>query len=130
MNGPALSKTRSCCLQNEAPGKPEKSYKRECQDKQFPWGSMPVLFCLSIQPNCLNVVSYSESGLLQARGFALCPRAKQSINGSPVWFHFAVVTAPSFSETTSRTIVHSRSGNAWSYRRLSAYGFLRLSGRA
>ena len=35
-----------------------------------------------------------------------------------------------FSETTSRTIVHSRSGNAWSYRRLWAYGFLRLSGRA
>jgi hypothetical protein len=34
------------------------------------------------------------------------------------------VTAPSFSETTSRTIVHSRSGNAWSYRRLWAYGFL------
>ena len=45
---------------------------------------MPVLFCLGIQPKCLNVVSYSESGLLQAKGFALFPRVKQSINGSPV----------------------------------------------
>ena len=54
---------------------------------------MPVLFCLGIQP-ILNVVSYSESGLLQAKGFALFPRVKQSINGSPLWFHFAVVTAP------------------------------------
>jgi len=42
----------------------------------------------------LNVVSYSESGLLQAKGFALFPRVKQSINGSPLWFHFAFVTAP------------------------------------
>ena len=55
---------------------------------------MPVLFCLGIQPNCLNVVSSSESGLLQAKGFALSPCVKRSINGSPLWFHFAVVTAP------------------------------------
>ena len=46
------------------------------------------------------------------------------------WFHFAVVTAPIVSETTSLTIVHSISGNAWSYRRLVAYGILRLSERA
>jgi len=72
----------------------EKSYKRKCQDKYFSYGSMPVLFCLGIQPKCLNVVSYSESGLLQAKGFALFPRVKQSINGSPLWFHFAFVTAP------------------------------------
>ena len=32
-----------------------------------------------------------------------------------------------FSETTSLTVVHSMSGNAWSYWRLAAYGFLRLS---
>ena len=55
---------------------------------------MPVLFCLGIQPSCLNMHSYSESGLLQAKGFALSPRVKQSIHGSPLWFHFAVVTAP------------------------------------
>jgi len=51
---------------------------------------MPVLFCLGIQPNCLNVVSYSESGLLQAKGFALSPCARRRCDCSPVWFHFAV----------------------------------------
>src|SRR5215468_4091615 len=71
-----------------------KSYKRKCQDKYFPLGSVPVLFCLGIQPNCLNVVSYSESGLLQAKGFALSPRARRRCDCSPLWFHFAVVTAP------------------------------------
>ena len=33
----------------------------------------------------------------------------------------------SFSETTSLTVVHWMSGNTWSYWRLAAYGFLRLS---
>jgi hypothetical protein len=75
-------------------GLPEKSYKRECQEKDLPGGSVPILFCLGIQPNCLNVASCSESGLLQAKGFALSPRVRQSINGSPLWSHFAVVTAP------------------------------------
>jgi len=51
-------------------------------------------FCLGIQPNCLNVVSHSESGLLQAKGFALSPRARRRCDCSPLWFHFAVVTAP------------------------------------
>src|SRR5262249_10247950 len=55
---------------------------------------MPVLFCLGIQPNCLNVVSYSESGLLQAKGFALSPRARRSCDFYPLWFHVAVVPAP------------------------------------
>jgi len=84
----------SLAASRHAVGKSEKSYKRKCQDKYFSYGSMPVLFCLGIQPKCLNVVSYSESGLLQAKGFALFPRVKQSINGSPLWFHFAFVTAP------------------------------------
>ncbi len=70
--------------------KPEKSYKRECQETFFSVGSVPTLFCLGIQPNCLNVVSYSESGLLQAKGFALSPRARRRCDCSPVWFHFAV----------------------------------------
>jgi hypothetical protein len=42
---------------------------QEIRNKYFPCGSMPVLFCLGIQPNCLNIVSYSESGLLQAKWF-------------------------------------------------------------
>jgi hypothetical protein len=38
--------------------------------------------------------------------------------------------APFVSETSSLTVIHSMSGNAWSYRRLVAYGFLGLSERA
>src|SRR6266481_6675118 len=36
---------------------------------------------------------------------------------------------PSVSETSSLTVIHFMSGNAWSYRRLVAYGFLGLSER-
>jgi hypothetical protein len=50
--------------------------------------------CLGIQPDCLKVDSYSESGLRQAKPIALSPRVKRGINGSPLWFHVAVVTAP------------------------------------
>jgi hypothetical protein len=32
-----------------------------------------------------------------------------------------------FLKPTSLTVVHSMSGNTWSYLRLTAYGFLRLS---
>jgi hypothetical protein len=52
------------------------------------------LFFLGIQPNCLNVHSHSESGLPQAKGFASSPCVKRRTNGSPLWFHFAVVTVP------------------------------------
>ena len=45
--------------------KPDKSYKRECQETNLTVGSVPVLFCLGIQPNWLNVHSHSESGLAQ-----------------------------------------------------------------
>jgi hypothetical protein len=40
------------------------------------------------------------------------------------------VTAPIVSETSSLMVVHWMSGNAWSYRRLVAYGFLGLSEEA
>jgi len=39
-------------------------------------------------------------------------------------------TAPFVSETSSLTVIHFMSGNAWSYLRLVAYGFLGLSERA
>jgi hypothetical protein len=43
-------------------------------------------------------------------------------------FYFLVVMGVRpFSETTSLTVVHWMSGNAWSYWRLVAYGFIRLS---
>ena len=51
-------------------------------------------------------------------------------------FFFPVVpfpccaTAPFVSETSSLTVIHFMSGNAWSYLRLVAYGFLGLSERA
>jgi len=54
--------------------------------------------CLGIQPNCLNVHSYSESGLRQAQWRVSSPRAKRRYAGSSQWFHFAVVTAPIVSE--------------------------------
>jgi len=40
--------------------------KRECQETFLSVGSVPILFCLGIQPNWLNVHSPSESGLAQA----------------------------------------------------------------
>jgi len=74
-------------------GLSEKSYKKECQEKNLSIGSKPIIFLLGIQPNCLYVHSRSESGLPQAKGFASSPRVKRSINCSPLWFHFAVTTS-------------------------------------
>jgi hypothetical protein len=74
---------------------PEMSYKGKCPEKYFPFGSMPVLFCVGIEPNWLNVHSYSASGLPQAEGFGSSPRARRrSLSSSLWWFHFAVVAAP------------------------------------
>ena len=47
----------------------------------------------------------------------------------PPWFHFKVVTAPFVSEASSLTVIHFITGDAWSYLRLVAYGFLGLSER-
>src|SRR5258706_10439554 len=91
---------------------------------------MPVLFRRGIQPNCLNVHPRSESGLAQPECPVSSPRAKRRYASSSLWFHFAVVTAPIVSETSSLVVVHWMSGNAWSYRRLVAYGFLGLSEEA
>src|SRR3989440_651593 len=132
---------------------------------------MPTLFCLGIQPNCLNVHSRFESGLPQAESlisfrrvtrrnvssslsFRACgplnlmkavqhngpfPALSPLFSGqlliatmrlSSLWFHTLVATAPFVSETSSLTVIHFMSGNAWSYLRLVAYGFLGLSERA
>jgi hypothetical protein len=72
------------------------SYKRERQEKYFPAGSVPTLFCLGIQPNPLNVHGRSTSDFF-ARGL----RGPSS----PLWFHSLVVTAPiCFLKLTSITI--------------------------
>src|SRR5215472_5108364 len=75
---------RWCCVDRlNRHGKSERSYKKECQEKTFPLGSMPLhFFCLGIQPNWLYVHSYSESGLGRAKGFALSSRVKRRINSS------------------------------------------------
>ena len=76
-------------------------------------------FCLGIQPDCLNVDSYSESGLPQVKRIAFSPRVKRSINGSPLWFHVAGVTAPIvFLKHNKPNRCPPKSGNTWSYRRL------------
>src|SRR5258708_14654421 len=43
---------------------------------------------------------------------------------------YLVATAPFVSEISSLTVIHFMIGNAWSYLRLVAYGFLGLSERA
>jgi hypothetical protein len=48
-------------------GKSDKSYKKECQEKNLPYRlDAGPFFRLGIQPHCLSVHSYSESGLPQA----------------------------------------------------------------
>src|SRR5215467_4696249 len=69
------------------------SYKKECQEKSALLRLDADLFFLGIQPNCLNVHSYSASGLAQVKGFSSSRHARQRINSS-LLFHFAVVTAP------------------------------------
>src|SRR6266849_2328648 len=73
---------------------PEKSYIRECQETSLSVGSVPILFCLGIQPNWLNVHFHSERGLPQAESPVSSPRAKRRYASSSLWFHFTVVTAP------------------------------------
>ena len=68
--------------------------KRNVKKKISPSARCRSIFCLGIQPSCLNVHSYSESGLPQAKGFVSSPRVKRRVNCSSLWFHFAVVTAP------------------------------------
>jgi hypothetical protein len=80
-----------------------------------------------MQPNCLNVHSRFESSLPQAESLISFPRAKRKYVSSSLWFHTLVATAPFVSETSSLTVIHFMSGNAWSYLRLVAYGFLGLS---
>jgi hypothetical protein len=68
--------------------------------------------------------------LAQAESLISFRRVKRRNVSSSLWFHFTVVTAPFVSETSSLTVIHFLSRNAWSYLRLVAYGFLGLSERA
>jgi hypothetical protein len=41
--------------------------------------------CLVIQPHCLSVYAYSESGLLQAECPVSSPRVQRRYASSPLW---------------------------------------------
>src|SRR6266403_1375881 len=84
-------------------------------------------FVSAFSPTCLNVHSRFESGLAQAESLISFRRVTRRNVSSSLWFHTLVATAPFVSETSSLTVIHFMSGNAWSYRRLVAYGFLGLS---
>jgi hypothetical protein len=108
------------------------SYKKECQETYFPLGRVPILFSSRHSAQLFErALSRSESGLPQAECPVSSSRAKPEIR-----FLFPVVPfrcrerRQSFSETTSLMVVHWMSGNAWSYLRLVAYGFIRLSEEA
>ena len=103
----------------------KKFLERECQETVLSVGSVPILFCLGIQPNCLNVLNLRVVFLRPCGPFRLRVRSGDTLPlpcGSIPWLR-----RHSCSETSSLTVIHSMSGNAWSYRRLVAYGFLGLS---
>src|SRR6266704_6602272 len=108
-----------------------RSYKRECQEKYLPFGSVPTLF-LSRHSAQLVWTCTLESRVVLLRPSPLISfrRLKRRNVSSSLWFHTLVATAPFVSETSSLTVIHFMSGNAWSYLRLVAYGFLGLSERA
>ena len=98
---------------------PEKSYKREYQEKNLPIGSVPKLFsrhsALMIE-GALSIREWSSPDLM-------------SVSSDVVLFHYGD-GAIGFLKATSLTVIHSMSGNAWSYLRLAAYGFVGLSEEA
>jgi hypothetical protein len=75
-------------------------------------------------------INFSLSGGLAGIRRIWFRRVKCRNVSSSLWFHTLVATAPFVSETSSLTVIHFMSGNAWSYLRLVAYGFLGLSERA
>ncbi len=92
-------------------------------------------FFLGIQPTRLNVHSYfrewSCSGL-RSNFVSACEAEKRFSPVVPfllpLWFHFCYRDGTiRFLKLTSLTVIHLMSGNAWSYLRHVAYGFLRLS---
>src|SRR5467141_1136802 len=110
---------------------PEKSpIKGNVKRKISPSARCRHFFVSAFSPTCLNVHSRFESGLAQAESLISFRRVKRRNVSSSLWFHTLVATAPFVSETASLTVIHFMSGNAWSYRRLVAYGFLGLSERA
>src|SRR6202022_2856072 len=83
------------------------SYKKESQEKNPPPRLNTAPFLSRHSAHCLSVV------FLRAESLVSSPRAKRRYASSPCGVLFPVVTAPIVSETTSLTVVHCMSGNAW-----------------
>jgi hypothetical protein len=103
----------------------DKSYKKECQEKNLPHRLNTAPFLSRHSAHCLSV----RSSLGPSPLFRLRVRSVDTLP-PPCGVLFPVVTVPIVSETTSLMVVHCMSGNAWSYWRLVAYGFIRLSEEA
>src|SRR5580700_5616033 len=88
-------------------------------------GADPFLFRHSAQlvERALSLREWSCSGLRSC--FVSVCRAQEHF--LRCGFISSLGRRHSSSETSSLTVIHSISGNAWSYRRLVAYGFLGLS---
>ncbi len=100
--------------------------KENVKRKISPSAGCRSFFCLGIQPNCLNVHSRCESGLPLAKDLVSSPWTNW--RKSSYWFPFHCRDgAIRFLKPTSLTVIHGKSGNAWSYLRHVAYGFVRLS---
>src|SRR5215472_9549754 len=84
-------------------------------------------FFLGIQPARLNVHSYFREWSSSAPRSYFVSSCAAEKRCSP-WFHFCCRDGTiHFLKLTSLTVIHWMSGNAWSYLRHVAYGFLRLS---
>src|SRR6266852_7617307 len=110
---------------------PKKSYKKECQEKNLPsrpdagpFSSRHSAQLFERALSTTRVVFLRPSALfrLRVRNAGTLPLPCGSIS--------LLRRRHSSSETSSLTVIHCMSGNAWSYWRLAAYGFLGLSERA
>lgn len=109
------------------------SYERGCQEKKLPRGRIQRIF-LTSSPDFLNVRARSASLFLRVV-FSRNPAARTARSSEflllpVVSFHYHD-GANRFHETDKLSLLLSYiGGNAWSYLRLVAYGFLRMSGGA
>ena len=87
---------------------------------------MPTDFSLGIQPDWVGVHPRSASGLAQAC-YSFRRGKRRDICFRPVVPFLGGDNAIRFLKRPSLTVIHLMSGNAWSYLRLVAYGFLGLS---
>src|ERR1700687_2706670 len=103
----------------------EKSYKKECQEKYLSFGSVPTLFLsrhsAQLFERALSMREWSCSGLVSCF-VSSCESAKRFLPPVvPYPYRDGVIR---FLKPTSLMVIHWMTGNAWSYRRLVAYGFL------